>query len=107
MANESIKLFETQKVNVYWDNELEEWYFCINDVIEILTDSVDPAEYFKKLRKRDPELDTFVRGTNCPPPTNSVRQMENCMLKDVSTPRILCASFSLFPVKQRNLSRCG
>ena len=67
MAQESIKLFETQKVNVFWDNEQEEWYFCINDVIEILTDSVDPAEYFKKLRKRDSELDTFVRGTNCPP----------------------------------------
>lgn len=64
---ESIKLFETQKVRTYWDNEKEEWYFCINDVIKILTDSVDPADYFKKLRKRDPELDAFVRGTSCPP----------------------------------------
>ena len=32
-----------------------------------LTDSKEPADHFKKLRKRDPELDAFVRGTSCPP----------------------------------------
>jgi len=59
----------------HWDDEKEEWYFCILDFIKALTDSVDPSDYFKKLRIRDKELDGFVRGTNCPPPTNSSQQM--------------------------------
>lgn len=41
------------------------WYFSVLDVIEVLTDSVNPTDYFKKLRKRDTELANFV-GTNCP-----------------------------------------
>ena len=42
--------------------------FRITRCDDKLTDSKDPAGYFKKLRQRDPELDAFVRGTNCPPP---------------------------------------
>jgi len=65
--HELIKLFETTKMRVFFDDQEEQWYFCINDVIGVLTDSVDPADYFKKMRRRDSELDMFVRGTNCPP----------------------------------------
>jgi len=65
--HELIKLFETNQVRIFFDDELEQWFFCINDVIAILTGSKDPVDYFKKLRKRDSELDAFVRGTNCPP----------------------------------------
>ena len=61
----------------------EKWYFCINDVIAALTDSKDPAEYFKKIRRRDSELDDFVRGTNCPPPTNSLLRMAKGILQNV------------------------
>ena len=35
------------------------------DAVEVLTDSKDPKDYLKKIRKRDPELDAYV-GTNCP-----------------------------------------
>ncbi|MDD5056097.1 MAG: Bro-N domain-containing protein, partial [Candidatus Peribacteraceae bacterium] len=35
---------------------LNEWWFVINDVIEALTGSSDPAQYFKRLKERDPEL---------------------------------------------------
>lgn len=66
--HEEIKLFETTMVRTFWEDEQEKWYFCINDVVGILTDSVDPADYFKTLRKRDAELDHFVRGSICPPP---------------------------------------
>ena len=65
--HEAIKLFEESKMRVFFDDVAEEWYFCILDVIQVLTESVDPADYFKKMRKRDRELDDFVRGTNCPP----------------------------------------
>lgn len=64
---EEIKLFESTMVRTFWEDNEEKWYFCINDVVGILTDSVDPADYFKTLRKRDSELDEFVRGSNCPP----------------------------------------
>ena len=66
--HEAIKLFEENKMRVFFDDVQEKWYICINDVIQVLTDSKDPADYFKKMRRRDPELDNFVRGTNCPPP---------------------------------------
>jgi prophage antirepressor-like protein len=41
-----------------------EWWFVINDVIEALTDSVNPADYLKKMRKRDPEFDKIFVGTS-------------------------------------------
>ena len=65
--HEAIKLFEEIKMRVFFDDVAEKWYICINDVVQVLTDSKDPAEYFKKMRRRDPELDNFMRGTNCPP----------------------------------------
>lgn len=62
---EALQLFSERKVRTVWDDEKEEWYFSIVDVVAVLTDSVNPTDYFKKLRKRDPELSSFV-GTNCP-----------------------------------------
>ncbi len=48
-----------------FDDELLEWHFSLVDVIEVLADSANPTDYLKKLRKRNPELNTYV-GTNCP-----------------------------------------
>lgn len=61
---EIIKLFDEKKVRTVWDDEEEKWYFSIVDVVEILTDSKDPKQYLKKMRKRDPQLD-FNWGTIC------------------------------------------
>ena len=61
----SIKLFEEKRVRTVWDDQQEKWYFSVIDVVAVLTDSVNPTDYFKKMRKRDPELSAFV-GTNCP-----------------------------------------
>ena len=61
---QDIKLFEEKKVRSVWDSESEEWYFSVTDVVEILTDSADPKQYIKKMRKRDPELDASW-GTIC------------------------------------------
>ena len=61
----SIKLFEEKKVRSAWNADEEKWYFSIVDIIEILTESANPTDYLKKLRKRDPELGSYV-GTNCP-----------------------------------------
>ncbi|MEA4935003.1 hypothetical protein SDC9_119838 [bioreactor metagenome] len=61
----SIKLFEDKKIRSTWNEEEEEWYFSIVDVIDILTDSANPTDYLKKLRKRDALLGDYI-GTNCP-----------------------------------------
>lgn len=62
---QAIQLFEERKVRTVWDDETETWYFSILDIIAVLTDSVNPTDYFKKMRKRDESLASFV-GTNCP-----------------------------------------
>lgn len=49
---EAIKIFEEKKVRTLWDDETEEWYFSIVDVVSVLTDSVDPAAYWCKLKQR-------------------------------------------------------
>ena len=50
--NSSIQLFEDQKIRTAWDAEKEEWYFAIVDVIAVLTDSTDPQNYWRVLKKR-------------------------------------------------------
>jgi hypothetical protein len=47
----NIKLFENRKVRSVWDAEAEKWYISAADVIEVLTDSVDPAAYRRKLKQ--------------------------------------------------------
>ena len=51
-----IKIFGEQKVRSVWDDTAEEWYFAVVDVVAALTDSVNPTDYIKKMRQRDPEL---------------------------------------------------
>ena len=62
---QALQIFEERKVLTVWDDEKEKWYFSVIDVVEALTDSINPTDYFKKMRKREPELSEFV-GTNCP-----------------------------------------
>ena len=47
-----IQLFENQRIRTAWDEEKEEWYFSIVDVVGVLTDSVDPTAYLRKLKQR-------------------------------------------------------
>ena len=61
-----IQLFEEKKVRTVWDEELQEWFFSIVDIVQVLTDSADVKQYIKKMRKRDPELDAKW-GTICTP----------------------------------------
>ena len=62
---ETIKVFEEKRIRTMWDDEQEKWYFSVVDVVQVLTGSVNPTDYLKKMRKRDPELGIFL-GTNCP-----------------------------------------
>ena len=53
---QSIQLFEQKKVRTVWDDEQEKWFFSVADVVEVLTGSVNPSDYIKKMKKRDPLL---------------------------------------------------
>ena len=49
---EAIKIFEEKKVRTVWDDETEEWFFSVVDVVAILTDSPNPSNYWKVLKHR-------------------------------------------------------
>lgn len=49
---EAIKVFEEKKVRTVWDDETEEWYFSVVDVVSVLTESVDGRKYWNKLKQR-------------------------------------------------------
>ena len=53
---ELIHLFGEQKVRTKWYDDKVKWFFCVVDVVEALTDSKNPSDYIKKMKKRDPEL---------------------------------------------------
>ncbi len=47
-----IKLFEDKKVRTLWNSDIEKWYISIVDVIAVLTDSINPTAYWRKLKQR-------------------------------------------------------
>lgn len=47
-----IKIFENKQVRTAWNADEEEWYFSVVDVVAVLTDSVDPNNYWKVLKNR-------------------------------------------------------
>lgn len=59
-----LKLFESKKIRSSWDAEQEKWYFSIVDVIDTLTESVDPNSYWRKLKQRL-KLEGNETVTNC------------------------------------------
>ena len=54
MEDQNLMPFEGKEIRKIWHNE--EWYFSVIDVIEVLTDSKDPQQYWKRLNQRDKAL---------------------------------------------------
>ena len=52
----NIKLFESKQIRSEWNEAEQKWYFVVEDVIGVLTDSNDPKQYVKRMRQRDEEL---------------------------------------------------
>ena len=63
MGNE-IKLFNDKQICTVWDNDMEDYYFSIVDVIEVLTESTKPRDYWYRLKKREKENGVNL-STNC------------------------------------------
>ena len=45
MERDKMQLFDNKEIRTVWDEEKEEWYFSVVDVVAILTDSVNPTDY--------------------------------------------------------------
>ena len=75
-----IKIFEERKVRTVWNEETEEWYFSIIDVVEVLTDSDRPRKYWndlkKKLHKEGSELSDKIGQLKMAAPDGKRRQTD-------------------------------
>ena len=66
--NDKIQLFEDKRIRTAWDEEKEEWYFSIVDVVSVLTDQPDQrgaSNYWAKLKQRLKEEGANQLLTNC------------------------------------------
>jgi DNA-damage-inducible protein D len=76
MEDNRIVLFEEKRVRRIWHND--DWYFVVNDVIEILTDTTNVKQYWQKLNRRDPELKGGVQIVRLLFETEGGKQLTNC-----------------------------
>jgi len=63
--NISIKLFESKNIRTHWDEKEEKWYFSVIDVVEALTDSLNPRDYWFKMKTRVKSEDGIELSTIC------------------------------------------
>jgi len=61
----NIQLFESKKIRSEWDEQEQKWYFSVVDVIEALTDSDKPRDYWYRLKKREKESSGIQLSTFC------------------------------------------
>ena len=61
----NIKLFEDKQVRTFWDEKEEQWYFSIVDVVEVLTNSANPRDYWFKMKIRVKIEDGLELSTIC------------------------------------------
>jgi len=60
----NIKLFESKQIRSIWNEKERKWYFSIQDVVEVLTNSADIKQYIKRILSRDEQLKSNW-GTIC------------------------------------------
>ena len=66
MTNDTgIKLFEERKIRTHWDEAAGEWYFSVVDVVEALTGSANPRDYWFKMKQRVTLEDGIELSTIC------------------------------------------
>jgi len=61
-----LQLFQEQKIRTHWDDKQEKWFFSVQDVVQVLSESKDVKQYIKKMRSRNSELNANW-GTICTP----------------------------------------
>ena len=91
-----------------WNTAEEKWYFAIDDVVLALTDSANVKDYIKKLRRRDPELDSYWE-TNCPLVEMTAADGKNRKIKAADTESLLriIQSIPSHPLREKSQSEAG
>ena len=105
MGNE-IKLFEGKQVRSAWDNEKEEWYFSVVDVVAVLTDSKNPRDYWYRVKKRMSE-EKKVSCRHFVDNSNLQRRTGKNMRQTLLTCKEFCALFNQYHLLKLNHSKCG
>ena len=81
-----IKLFEERKIRSIWNKEEQQWYFSVVDVVAVLTESVNPRDYWFKMKKRvhsedGIELSTVCRQLKMQAPDGKMRETDAANVK--------------------------
>ena len=102
---DSVQMFEDQPIRTVWNEEEEEWYFSVVDVIGVLTESPNPQIYWRVMKKRlkDEGNETV---TNC----NGLKLKAadgKRRLTDVANTEQLLRIIQSVPSKKQNLLSCG
>ena len=79
--SDEVKLFEGNTIRSVWDNEKEEWYFSVVDVVGALTSSPNPRDYWYRVKKRmseeeKSELSTICRHLKLKAPDGKMRETD-------------------------------
>lgn len=62
---DEIKIYENKEIRSVWDNEKEEWYFSVVDVVGVLTESANPRDYWYRVKKRMTDEEKSELSTYC------------------------------------------
>jgi len=77
MKKYNIKIFEDNTIRTVWDSDSEKWYISIVDVVSVLTQSIDPTAYWRKLKQRlraeGNQTVTNCNGLKMPAPDGKMR----------------------------------
>jgi hypothetical protein len=65
MENKELALFEAKQIRRQYHSETEMWYFSVIDIIEVLTESSNPRDYWFKMKQRVKTEDGFELSTIC------------------------------------------
>ncbi len=103
----SIKLFELKKVITIWIEEEQKWYFSVIDVVYILTDSINPRDYWYKMKERELisgiELSTICRQLKMQAPDGKMRETDCADTKGILRIIQSIPSPKAEPFKQRGV----
>lgn len=84
-AMSNLKLFQDKSIRSHWDEQEEQWYFSVIDVVDALTDSANPRDYWFKIKKREKiagiELSTICRQLKLQAPDGKMRETDCANVK--------------------------
>ena len=108
--SDDIKMFEGSQIRSVWDNEREEWYFSIVDVVGSLTESNNPRDYWYRVKKRmseeeKSELSTICRQLKLKAPDGKMRLTDVADMQGIINRLLKMAVLSL--VMRVNLLKIG